>query len=116
VRVERIAAITDHGVELDTETHQIQPGLFAPPLVCGSVALLDVDALTAAEYADQLERDGRHDEAAALRERSIIEGELLSKDEALELFLRILRDSSKTAPARRVARLVSLASSCRVRP
>ena len=115
MRVERIAAITDHGVALDTETHQIQPGLLAP-LVCGSVALLDVDALTAAEYADQLEGDGRHDEAAAIRERPIIEGELLSKDEALELFLRILRDSSKTAPARRVARLVSLASSCRVRP
>ena len=67
MRVERIAAIADHGVALDTETHQIQPGLLAPPLVCGSVALLNVDALTAAEYAARLKRDGRHDEAAAVR-------------------------------------------------
>lgn len=47
----------EYGVALDTETHQIQPGLLAPPLVCGSVALLNVDALTASEYANRLEQD-----------------------------------------------------------
>lgn len=34
----RLATIATHGVAFDTETHLTQPGLDAPPLVCGSIA------------------------------------------------------------------------------
>ena len=34
----RLATITTYGVAFDVETHKTQPGLDAPPLVCGSVA------------------------------------------------------------------------------
>ena len=118
MRLERIAAMPDHGVALDTETHQRQPGLLAPPLVCGSVALLNVDALTAAEYAAQLERDGRHDEAAAVRAAHgpPIEGARLTKNDALELFARLIRDPSKILVGANIAYdLLVLALACAAR-
>src|SRR5882724_2225493 len=86
-------------VALDTETHRVAAGLLAPPLVCGSVAVVDLDAHTAAELATRLERAGRHDEAAAIRRqyasRPAITGELLGKREVLDLFVEVLEDPTK---------------------
>jgi hypothetical protein len=54
-------------VAFDTETHLIQPGLAAPPLVCGSVAAIS---------------DGK------------IQGTILNRDATLELFKAILASES----------------------
>ncbi len=35
---QRLAAMLTNAISFDTETHLIQPGLLAPPLVCGSIA------------------------------------------------------------------------------
>lgn len=43
---DRLAALVRNGVAFDTETHLVQPGLLAPPLVCGSVAAVDQGKLT----------------------------------------------------------------------
>ncbi len=40
MRLERIKSLAAKGVALDTETHLVQAGLLAPPLVCGSVGWL----------------------------------------------------------------------------
>lgn len=37
----RLDTIKQHGIAFDTETHKIQPGLLAPPLVLGSCAVWD---------------------------------------------------------------------------
>lgn len=41
MKADRLALLVENGVAFDTETHLIQPGLLAPPLVCGSVAGVD---------------------------------------------------------------------------
>ena len=38
MRSGRIDQMLEHAVAFDVETHKIQPGLLAPPLVCGSIA------------------------------------------------------------------------------
>lgn len=38
MKLENLQRITTTGVSFDTETHLIQPGLIAPPIVCASVA------------------------------------------------------------------------------
>jgi hypothetical protein len=77
----------------------IQRGLLAPPLVCGSMALLDTDAHTAQQYAARLDREGRNAEAAVIRRewagRPVIAGELLTKQDVLDLFLELIRDPTK---------------------
>lgn len=62
---ERLASLPAWGVSFDLETHKIQAGLSAPPLVCGSVAQL---------------------------QGSQIKGALLDKEAALELALTLLGD------------------------
>jgi hypothetical protein len=37
LKPERLIALPTTGVSFDLETHQVQPGLVAPPIVCGSV-------------------------------------------------------------------------------
>lgn len=41
MNAKRLAAMLTDALSFDTETHMIQPGLAAPPLVCGSVAKWD---------------------------------------------------------------------------
>lgn len=53
-------------LSFDTETHRLQPGLLAPPLVCGSVAWLDAGP--------------------------VISGTLLDKQAALETFAKAIED------------------------
>lgn len=99
MRLERLQAIADDGVALDTETHQIQNGLLAPPIVCGSVALINLDVFEAHELASHLEAEGRSVEAHNVRVgtegREGIESDILTKDAVLELFLQLLRDPTK---------------------
>ncbi len=45
MKPERLALIPTNGVAFDTETHRVQPGLAAPPLVCGSWASPDGKAM-----------------------------------------------------------------------
>lgn len=66
---ERLASLRSWGVSFDLETHKIQRGLAAPPLVCGSVA-------------QSLEAG--------------ISGALLDKEAALELALKLLGDDRYT--------------------
>jgi hypothetical protein len=61
-----------NAVAFDTETHRVQPGLLAPPLVCASVA-----AVT--EVVDGVPR---------------FEGQLLDKDGARRVFEQLLDDES----------------------
>lgn len=91
--------MADVGVALDTETHQIQPGLPAPPLVCGSVSILNVDTWAQVELAKKLEGQGRTVEALRIREalngQDPLEGDILTKREVLDLFLRLIRDPER---------------------
>lgn len=68
MKLERILAMEFYGIALDTETHLIQLGLLAPPLVCGSIATFTAHVLA---------------------------GEILSREDVLQLFLRLLRDPEK---------------------
>lgn len=64
---ERLASLGLYGVALDLETHQIQPGLVSPPIVCGSLARWTgvrvegeiVDAAGAVEAFRQILADDR---------------------------------------------------------
>lgn len=64
MRGDRLQALPQYGVAFDLESHRIQPGLKAPPPVCGSVAQL---------VGGQ------------------IRGQLLDKEQALETLLKILQ-------------------------
>ena len=44
MRTDRLASMLSSAVAFDTETHMIQPGLLAPPLVCASLAEYKPDA------------------------------------------------------------------------
>ncbi len=68
MRPERIADMPQ-GVSLDTETHLIQRGLLAPPLVCGSVGWLSPGPR--------------------------IDGAILDKYQTLELFTQVLDEKSR---------------------
>lgn len=50
----RLQALAKNGVAFDTETHRVQPGLLAPPMVCASVAGVDENGISGA----LLDRDG----------------------------------------------------------
>jgi len=52
MKPEHLAAIPTLGVAYDCETHLIAPGLLAPPLVCGSIAMVDQDRI-AGELLDK---------------------------------------------------------------
>lgn len=41
-------------VAIDCETHLIQPGLLAPPIVCGAISIQNDELLTATDYLDSL--------------------------------------------------------------
>lgn len=77
MKLDRIARFRENAWAFDCETHKIQPGLLAPPLVCASVA--------------------RWNPATG---RS--EGRLLSRDEARIVFLRLL-DSDCTIVGANIA-------------
>lgn len=64
MRADRLARLHLDGVAFDTETHLVQPGLLAPPLVCGSVA--------------------------AIGDHELIAGHLLDADQTLEAFLKLI--------------------------
>jgi hypothetical protein len=74
MRKERLDAMSVWAVGYDTETHRIQPGLVAPPLVCGSLAV------------SQFAPDGR---------RQIV-GELLDAEGARAVFRQLLADPRYT--------------------
>lgn len=66
---ERLKSPPSTWISFDTETHKIQPGLVAPPLVCASIGAWDGTAAR---------------------------GELLSKEQAREAFLAILKNEQLT--------------------
>lgn len=66
---ERLDALSTDGVAFDVETHLIQPGLLAPPLVCGSVAAMDGERIS---------------------------GHLLDRDATFETFVTLIRTPSVT--------------------
>lgn len=45
MRSQRLFSIPTHGVSFDTETHLVQNGLITPPLVCGSIGMLECDQI-----------------------------------------------------------------------
>ncbi len=84
--LERIRAIAEHGVAIDTETHLIRPGLLGPPMVCGSAAMLSPDG---------------------------IDGVLLSKGDVIALFCKMLDDPDKVIIGAHVAfDMLVLANEC----
>ncbi len=86
MRLDRILAFAVDGVALDTETHLIAPGLLAPPMVCGSVACLTEDGIA---------------------------GELLPRQEVLELLQRLLQDPDKIIAGANIAfDLLVMAQEC----
>ncbi len=62
----RLVSLRDHGIAFDTETHLVQPGLLAPPIVCGS--------------------------AGWWAHGPRIEGAILDKEQSVELFVQTLED------------------------
>jgi DNA polymerase-1 len=70
----RLASLLDCGVAYDLESHRVQPGLLAPPLVCGSVGWY-----------------GGVDGSRGYPEPRIA-GRLLSKSEAIETGAELLAD------------------------
>lgn len=70
MRLHRLQSMGTHGISYDTETHLVQPGLVTPPVVVGSA--------------------GWFDEAAMK-----IQGELLTKEQALEMFAIIADNPDK---------------------
>jgi len=48
MKPERIARMAEDAIAFDTETHLIQPGLLAPPMVCGSLAGMEDGAIRGA--------------------------------------------------------------------
>lgn len=69
MKSERLDNLWRDGVAFDLETHLIQPGLVAPPVVCGSLALMTNEG---------------------------IKGEILDRVEARGAFAGILRDPRRT--------------------
>jgi hypothetical protein len=43
MKLENLQRLATHGVAFDTETHLIQPGILAPPLVCASVCASEIE-------------------------------------------------------------------------
>lgn len=76
---ERLASLAECSVAFDTETFLSQPGLLAPPLVCGSIARL-VDP--SARIIPGQGFSGLH-------------GEILDIDQTLDAFLAILEDPKR---------------------
>lgn len=76
---ERLAQIAEHGISFDTETFLSQPGLLAPPLVCGSLATF-------------WDRQAR---AIHGQGHPGIRGELLDIDRTLDALLVILEDPER---------------------
>lgn len=54
MKSERLERLRADGVAFDTETHLVQPGLLAPPLVCGSIAVAEGEKIEGA----LLDQDG----------------------------------------------------------
>jgi hypothetical protein len=78
VKPERLATLLEWGISFDTETHRVQPGLKAPPLVCGSLA----------QWSPTERR---------------INGLLVDKEGALEAFLKLLNDERVVIVGQNVA-------------
>ena len=76
MRAEQRARLGSHGISFDTETHLIQPGLAAPPLVCGSIAI----------YAGNQ-----------------FAGELLDREGALQAFRDLIEDESRIITGANIA-------------
>src|SRR5688500_289644 len=64
-----LMALAEYGIAIDTETHRMQPGLKAPPLVVGSASWL--------EYGPT------------------VKGTLLTKDQLVELFQELVDDERR---------------------
>lgn len=90
MNLERIESFAIDGVAIDTETHLIQAGLLSPPLVCGSAAVLNVEALAA------LEPDRPTD-------APVIEADLFTAEDILTLFLNVIRDPAKIITGANIA-------------
>lgn len=70
MRREDTSRLLEIGVAFDVESHLVQPGLLAPPLVCGSIAFWDP-------------------------EQGKIVGELLDKETALQVFRQLVEDPER---------------------
>lgn len=76
---ERLAALPVYGVAFDVETHLSQPGLLAPPLVCGSIA----------QIVDSSQR------VSPGTAWTGIQGQLLDKETTLSAFVALLEDTDR---------------------
>lgn len=68
MRTSRLLSLPSSAISLDTETHLSQPGLGAPPIVCASIAGLNAGK---------------------------IEGSILTREQALEIFQQLIADPTR---------------------
>jgi hypothetical protein len=79
MNADRLASLATYGVSYDLETHKIQPGLIAPPPVCGSLAQLGENRQIAGVIVD---KEGALDALIAILadERLVIVGQNIAFD------------------------------------
>jgi hypothetical protein len=78
----------------DLETYVVQPGLLAPPIVCGSAATAEVEQIKLSE--DELARQAHTNEPVVNYLVRAPGGELLTKEQALAAARAILSDEQVT--------------------
>lgn len=83
MKLSRILSLDEFGVGLDTETDRITDSCIAPPLVCGSIAVLDLDVMRKIEAGQATVLDDP------------IPGKLLTPEETLEVVLEMLGDPDR---------------------
>lgn len=77
MHLKHLQSLLEYGVALDTETHRLQPGLKAPPVVLGS--------------------------ASWFESGPAIKGTLLTKDELVKLFQEVIEDERKVLTGANIA-------------
>ncbi len=78
MKLPRLQSMREFGISFDTETHLLQAGLSTPPIVCGSAGWLDETG-------------------------TAIQGELLDKEQTLELFAIIMDDVQRVLVGANIA-------------
>ena len=98
MRRERLSSLATAGVAFDTETHLIQRGLAAPPIVCGSVGWFDPVVHDIMSVIRDAELEGRGnspnviDLRAEIEGQSVVNGAFLTKQDALAQFAQLIED------------------------
>jgi hypothetical protein len=113
VNLQRLQSLPLCGVSYDVETHRIQSGLLAPPLVCGAIALYQ----EADDWGRDIEPQVTSDLATLPSHGEVkapIRTQILDKRAAIEVFLEILRNPAAVMTGANIPfDLLVLAVECR---